>query len=65
MGKAPQVRKQNPLAVRLPDDDLAWLRARRERASVSVNSMIVKAVQQYRNRVQAAEGRRSRVHDAD
>lgn len=59
MGKAGEAPSRNPLAVRLPDEDLAWLKARRLTASVSVNSMIVKAVRQYRARILAAERRRN------
>lgn len=44
----------NPLAVRLDAEDLAWLRAERETNGVSVNSLISKAVAQYRTRVEAA-----------
>lgn len=44
----------NPLAVRLDQEDLTWLRAERENTGTSVNSMIAKAVRQYRARMEAA-----------
>lgn len=44
----------NPLAVRLSPEDLIWLRAERESGNGSVNSLISRAVSQYRVRVEAA-----------
>jgi len=44
----------NPLAVRLQEDDLKWLRARKASTGESVNSMISEAVGQYRRRHLAA-----------
>lgn len=49
--------RYNPLAVRFPQDERDWLTAERERTGESVNSIIVTAVRQYRNRRTAAQKR--------
>lgn len=56
---------RNPLAVRLPLDDLEWLRAQRTATGQPVNQIIVRAVAQYRRRIEAANQRKAHRGDLD
>lgn len=57
-GATPLPASNNPFAVRLPPSLREWLASERERTGVSVNATIIKAVEQYRNRVNAANSRK-------